>query len=188
MRPKYGVLTLVAFFVLVACTRQTTAPVATSLTTEPPAVTVETSSGSTVTSHTSTTRFVTTSSSVDVNTRAVEALGNWTLESATTADDVPVPLDPVYPNRLIFGGVAAVHALVADLGCNDFSAEGAAIVNGRLELKNPSSTAVGCVEQIVQEREHMLEGLLESRPTVEIAGDLLTIRGTGTATYRRTST
>jgi META domain len=104
------------------------------------------------------------------------------------ADDVPVPLDPVYPNRLIFGGVAAVHALVADLGCNDFSAEGAAIVNGRLELKNPSSTAVGCVEQIVQEREHMLEGLLESRPTVEIAGDLLTLRGTGTATYRRTST
>jgi META domain len=110
------------------------------------------------------------------------------VESATAADDVPVSLDPVYPNRLIFGGVAAVHAIIADLGCNDFSAEGAAIVNGRLELKNPSSTAVGCVEPIVQEREHMLEGLLETRPTVEIAGDLLTLRGTGTATYRRTST
>jgi hypothetical protein len=151
MRPKDGLLTLVAFFMLVACTRRTTAPVATSLTTEPPAVTVETSSGSTVAGPTGTTHFVTTASSVDVNTRVVEALGNWTLELATTADDVRVPLDPVYANRLVFGGVAAVHALVADLGCNDFSAEGAAIVNGRLELKNPSSTAVGCVEQIVQD-------------------------------------
>jgi heat shock protein HslJ len=188
MRPKYGVLTLMAFFVLVACTRQTTAPVATSTTPGPPAVTVATSSGSNVAAPATTTLFVPLSSSVHVNTRVVEALGDWTLESATTADDVSVPLDPVYPNRLIFGGVAAVHAIIADLGCNDFSAEGAAIVNGRLELKNPSSTAVGCVEQIVQEREHMLDGLLESRPTVEIAGDLLTLRGMGTAIYRRTST
>jgi hypothetical protein len=61
-------------------------------------------------------------------------------------------------------------------------------VNGRLELKNPSQTAIGCIEQIVQDREHMLDGLLESRPTVDITGDLLTLRGTGTAMYRRTST
>jgi heat shock protein HslJ len=137
MRPKYRALALLAFFALVACTRQSTAPAATSISTTPPAFMVESSPSSTVTSPASTTLFVTTSSSVDV---------------------------------------AAVHAIVADLGCNDFFAEGAAIANGRLELKNPSQTAAGCPAGIVADREQMLRSLFESRPTVEIAGDLLTLR------------
>lgn len=112
----------------------------------------------------------------------------WTLESATSADDVPVPLDPDHPILLVFGGVEVVHAVVAGTGCNDFFAEGAMILNGRLELKNPSMTARGCVSPIIAEREHMLDGLLASRPTVEIAGDLLTLRGLGKAVYRGAST
>jgi heat shock protein HslJ len=94
---------------------------------------------------------------------------------------------PFIPIGLSSVILPAVHAIVADLGCNDFFAEGAAIVNGRLELKNPSQTAAGCPAGIVADREQILRGLLEGRPMVEIAGDRLTLRGAGSAVYRRTS-
>jgi heat shock protein HslJ len=185
MRHKHGGMTLVACLVLVACTRPSSVSVAPTATTTTP-VTVGSGPTSTAAPPGSTTLVSSLSSLLDVHTRVVEALGTWTLESATSAEGKPVALDLEHPLRLVLGGVGVAHALIAGLGCNDLFAEGAAIMNGRLELKNPSITAVACDAQIVIDREHILDGLLEGHPTIEIADDQLTLRGMGTAVYRRT--